>query len=174
MSNIATNEVTMKAPASLNRVYWSTVLHIPSGIAYRQMALGNGNQWEKIIDPISIGGRDLEYVARLTQTGTGNPVTTVLRNELGFDVSWVRFAPGFYGAFGNFSATTYATPMLFDVDQTGPGLFIQREAGIVPGIFAFIVVNKLISGAVGTPVVPEGGGVDGRLTDTLVKFTIIK
>ncbi len=46
--NQATNEISFEAPARVNRNYWSTYTHAPSGKVYRQKASPNGNQWEEI------------------------------------------------------------------------------------------------------------------------------
>jgi hypothetical protein len=52
------------------------------------------------------------YTALLTQTGTDDPVATVLENTLGFDITWYRDNVGFY-LFQNDT-----TGVLFDPDKT--------------------------------------------------------
>jgi hypothetical protein len=42
-----------------------------------------------------------EYSALLTQSGTGDPVATILSNDTGNTIAWSRIAPGLYlGTFG--------------------------------------------------------------------------
>lgn len=51
-----------------------------------------------------------EYVALLTQSGTDNPVVTVLKNSLGVDVTWTRTGAGVYETSNtwNVMKTTYS------------------------------------------------------------------
>ena len=89
MSQIAaSNEIGMEAPARLKRLYWSTYLHIPSGLAYRQVGLGNNNLWEEIKDPMPIipGAKTKVFKGILNQNGISAPtVHNVIENSFGSD-----------------------------------------------------------------------------------------
>ena len=76
--NQATNERGMQAPSRLKRMYWSTYLHIPSGKTYRQVDLGNANNWKEIVDKKD---EDIEYLNDLLDVKTDH-------NQDGDLLSW--------------------------------------------------------------------------------------
>ena len=72
-----------------------------------------------------------QYVAVLNQSGTDDPVATVLVNTLGGDVVWTRSGPG--GYFGNLTGaftvgkTTSLTPFILN---GADGLIITMESNV--------------------------------------------
>jgi hypothetical protein len=92
------------------------------------------------------------YIVRLSQTGTNNPVATVVVDELGYSAfSWARFATGFYGLVPIPSLVASKTAVYV-------GLNVFNLTGSVEMVeayesFGFIAVetSTIDSTAIGTP-----------------------
>lgn len=80
------------------------------------------------VDPVDEGFK--EYVASLTQTGTGAPVATVIKNTLGGTPVWSRAGAGQYtatllGAFPTGKAQLFPPP--FDANTLASGISYSLE-----------------------------------------------
>lgn len=91
-----------------------------------------------------IGGNGYKsYVGRFTQTGTSDPVVTVLYNDTGFTVNWTRLAAGTYeGSFGqDIPVEKFFIPG--NIQYTGSGT-VQYSIGIgTPSIVGTYIFYEL-------------------------------
>lgn len=97
---------------------------------------------DAIVEAASGGSSYLVYTALLSQSGTDDPVATVLENTLGGTVVWARDSQGFYSATlsGAFTANKSVAFYMVNSDQSAGYLltyefpdedtFLIRQAGV--------------------------------------------
>ena len=90
------------------------------------------------------------YTALLTQTGTGAPVATILKNNTGYTYTWARTADGVYTITASGNAFTNNKTLVFNNNGLSTGGF-----GFAPAIW---------TRTSDTVITIKTGG-DGRLTN---------
>ncbi|MCP4442787.1 MAG: hypothetical protein GY810_28110 [Aureispira sp.] len=90
------------------------------------------------------------YTALLTQTGTGAPVATILKNNTGYTYTWARTANGVYTITASGNAFTNNKTLVFNNNGLSTTGF-----GFAPAIW---------TRTSDTVITTENGG-DGRLTN---------
>jgi len=96
------------------------------------------------------------YTALLTQTGTNDPVATVLENTLGGDVVWTRSSDG-----------VYVGTLLNAFSETRTFVTFQQGAG--PSLKPFDCTR---SGDSTISIFNDEGGVDGQLLNRSLEVRV--
>lgn len=111
------------------------------------------------------------YLAKLTQTGTSDPIPTIIVNELSGPVVWSRFAPG--GFFGTLAGEfTVGKVYTSSGVASGAGGGAMSLIELYPATTDVIGLNAsiLVSGLPGDPVTSQLS--DGYMVNQLIEIRV--